>query len=147
MTPREYLLSIGVENTEHSGRSFFDHLCRVEDILRICRASEDVCLAGLYHSIYGTNHFKYETTNDRQSIKEVIGERAEYLAWIFCNAKRPFCWFCGNNIVFTDGSFVTVDDKTLHDLQMIEAANLLEQKCGADMIVAFTSNRSQPCFH
>ena len=74
MTPREYLLSIGVENIDHSGRSFFDHLCRVEDILRICRASEDVCLAGLYHSIYGTNHFKYETTNDRQSIKEVINK-------------------------------------------------------------------------
>ena len=143
MTPREYLLSLGVESTLHSGRTFFDHLCCVEDILRICKVDEDVCLAGLYHSIYGTNYFKFETTNDRQAVKNVIGERAEYLAWIFCNAKRPFCWFCGNNIVLNDGSSILVDDKILHDLQMIEGANLLEQKCGADMIVSFTANRSK----
>ncbi len=143
MTPREYLQSIGVENTAHSGRTFFDHLCRVEDILRICMVDEEVCLAGLYHSIYGTSYFKIKTTDDRQAIKNIIGDRAEYLAWLFCNAQRPFCWFCGNNIVLTNGSHITVDDKTLHDLQMIEGANLLEQKCGADLITSFTANRSK----
>ena len=36
---------------------------------------------------------------------------------------------------------VFVDGKTLHDLQMVEGANLLEQKCGADLITIFTANR------
>jgi hypothetical protein len=116
-------------------------LCRVESILRICGCSEDVCLAGLYHSIYGTNFFTVSTTTDRIKIKEVIGSRAEELAWIFCNANRPFCWFVGNNFALRDGSSIWVDDETLHFLQMIEGANLLEQKCGADMIVGFTSQR------
>jgi len=143
ITPREYLINLGVENTIHSGRTFYEHLCNVEDILKICRADEDTCLAGLYHSIYGTSYFKIQTTDNRELIKSVIGERAEYLAWIFCNAKRPFCWFCGNKIVFTNGEFIVVDNKTLHDLQMIEGANLLEQKCGADLIISFAAKNSE----
>lgn len=139
MTPHEYLKVLGTDSTEHSGRTLYDHLCRVEQILRVCRCEEDVCLAGLYHSIYGTNAFTQITTTDRIKIKEIIGERAEFLAWLFCNAQRPFCWFCGNTFVFRDGSFVTVDDKTLHELQMIEGANLLEQKCGADLITVFAA--------
>lgn len=142
MTPREYLVELGVQSVNHSGRTFYEHLCNVEDILKICRASEDAQLAGLYHSIYGTNFFQVQTTNDREKIKSVIGERAEYLAWLFCNARRPFCWFCGNNIVFIDGSSVNVDNRTLFDLQMIEGANLLDQQCGADLIVAFSSNNA-----
>jgi hypothetical protein len=139
MTPREYLISIGVKDTAHGNRTFYEHLCNVEDILKLCRVDKDVCLAGLYHSIYGTNYFQLKTTDNRDAIKTVIGERAEYLVWIFCNAQRPFCWFCGNKIVLTDGSFVLVDNKTLHDLQMIEGANLLEQQCGADIITSFAA--------
>lgn len=141
MTPHEYLKELGTLDVAHSGRSFYDHLCRVEQILRVCNCNEDVCLAGLYHSIYGTNSFRRQTATDREKIKQVIGARAEELAWLFCSANRPFCWFCGNNFVLIDGSSVVVDDQTLHDLQMIEGANLLEQKCGADMVVAFSAQK------
>ena len=141
MTPHDYLKELHADQTFHSGRTLYEHLCKVEEILRICRCEEEICLAGLYHSVYGTNAFTVITTTDRDKVKEIIGERAEFLAWLFCNAQRPFCWFCGNNIVLIDGSSVFVDDKTLHDLQMIEGANLLEQKCGADLITIFTANR------
>lgn len=141
MNPHEYLKQLHTDTTSHSGRTLYDHLCSVEEILKICRCEEAVCLAGLYHSVYGTNIFTHVTTTDREKIREIIGERAEFLAWIFCNANRPFCWFCGNHIVLRDGSFVIVDEKTLHDLQMIEGANLLEQKCGADLIATFTAKK------
>jgi len=141
MTPREYLASLELNNISHSGKTFIQHLYNVEDILRICGVNESVCLAGLYHSIYGTNYFKIKLGQDRSTIKEIIGERAEQLAWLFCNANRPFCWFCGNNLAMIDGTSIVIDAATLHDLQMIEGANLLEQKCGTDMIVSFTANR------
>jgi len=130
---------LSAKDVEHSGASLYDHLCNVEKILRICRCDDATCLAGLYHSIYGTSVFKHQTTNDRELIKSVIGERAEFLAWIFCNAKRPFCWFFGPHIPFEDGSFIRVDQKTLHDLHMIEGANMLEQHGGLVEIMSFAS--------
>ena len=141
INPREYLLQLETNNINHSNKNFYEHLCNVEDILKICKCEEYVCLSGLYHSIYGTNFFDASLNVQRKKIKEIIGDKAENLVWIFCNAKRPFCWFCGNNIALQDGSFVTVDNKTLHDLQMIEGANLLEQKCGTDLIVSFTASK------
>jgi hypothetical protein len=138
-SPREYLIELNTNNINHTGRSFYEHLCNVEDILKICKCEDYVCLAGLYHSIYGTNYFNANLDTSREKIKEIIGDKAENLAWIFCNAKRPFCWFCGNHIVLQDGSHISVDNKTLHDLQMIESANLLEQHLGADLIVSFSS--------
>ena len=55
--------------------------------------NEDVCFAGLFHSIYGTKYFRHETTSDRNSIRKLIGERAERLAWKFCELDRNnFDW-------------------------------------------------------
>ncbi|CAB4144541.1 hypothetical protein UFOVP456_48 [uncultured Caudovirales phage] len=142
MTPREFIQSLDLDRVPHSGRTFVDHLHGVEDILRLCRCSETVCNAGLFHSIYGTTFFDAGIKVSRDDVVGVIGKEAEYLSWLFCNANRPFCWFCGNKIAMRDGSHVLVDNKTLHDLQMIEGANLLEQQCGADMIVA-TAARAQ----
>jgi hypothetical protein len=139
MTPREYLVSLNTNKTQHSGRTLYEHLCNVEDILRICRMPEHVALAGLYHSIYGTNFFKIQTTDDREAIRAVIGDRAEHLAWLFCNAARPFCWFTGRFFVLQDGNSIEVDDQTIFELQMIEGANLLEQQHGADLITSFSA--------
>lgn len=139
ISPREYLLKIKTDNIKHSKKNFYEHLCNVEDLLKICKCEDYISLAGLYHSIYGTNFFDASLNVSREEIKKIIGEKAENLAWVFCNAKRPFCWFCGNHIVLQDGTSLIVDNKTLHDLQMIESANLLEQHLGADLIVSFSS--------
>eukprot|EP01045_Picozoa_sp_COSAG04_P009858 COSAG04_NODE_586_length_12338_cov_16.547839_9_plen_408_part_00 len=54
----------------------------------------DVALAGLYHSIYGTESFQAyclpldaEGAN-RQRVREMIGERAEFLAFVNCTMER-----------------------------------------------------------
>ena len=141
MTPREYLRRLDTPNTVHRpNRTLFEHLCAVEDILRLCRVPEHVALAGLYHSVYGTGSFLKSSTQDRRAVQEIIGERAEYLVWVFSNASRPFCWFTGNYFVLADGTALELSDTTLWELQMIEGANLLEQQTGADFIVSFTAN-------
>jgi hypothetical protein len=62
---RRYLEEQGVQHVGHSrsdarmpGGSFLDHLVAVEDLLRAWGCGEAVCLAGLYHSIYGTEGFQ-----------------------------------------------------------------------------------------
>jgi hypothetical protein len=127
MSPREYLISLGTQTLEHSGRTLYQHLCNVEDILRICRMDDDVCLAGLYHSIYGTNYYGIKTTNDRELIKSIIGEKAEYLVFLFCNADRPNCWGKGaNQFKFFDGSYVNINNDVFEKLKFIDKVNHLE---------------------
>ena len=143
MTPREYLISLGTDKIEHSGRSFYEHLCNTEDILRIARLPQEVQLAGLFHSIYGTSYFKSNINIDRDTVRNIIGNYAEHLAWVFCNANRPFCWFCNNTIPFTDGNSIEVSDEELFHLRMIESANLIDQQTGANLITAFNYNKER----
>jgi hypothetical protein len=76
---------------------------------------KDIVLAGLCHSIYGTDSYHTVTIDHsmRDEVRELIGERAEALAWEFGNRKNP-------RIV----SFITNNET---DLIVIECANLIEQ--------------------
>jgi len=86
----------------------------VHDLLRDWDNGTDVCLAGLFHSIYGTNTFKHQSLSDRGELINMIGVKAELLVHIFATGDRPL--------------FESVEDKdTRLKLQEIEAANLLEQ--------------------
>ena len=133
------LIDLGADKIPHRDRTLYDHLSSVEKILQLCRCDISVCTAGLLHSIYGTEFLKISATTDRQKIKDIVGERSEYLIWVFCNANRPFCWFTGNNIPFRDGTHIHVDNKTLHELRMIESANLIDQQQSPEIILSFSS--------
>ncbi len=100
----------------HSSRNLYLHLCGTHDLLESWGNPEPVCLAGLFHSIYGTKSFRHKSwpLDDRKTIRELIGEEAERLAYVFCTADR--------------GLFYSAADGFLtRDLREIEAANLIEQ--------------------
>ena len=105
----------------HSGRSLFDHLVGTHDLLQRWGNREDVCNAGLFHSIYGTARFHYKVwpIEQRDVIRGLIGDYAEKLACLFCIMNRPAAFFgC------KDAWLVP---QMLRDLHEIETANLLEQ--------------------
>jgi hypothetical protein len=108
--------ALGANDVRHSGRTLFDHLKGTYELLASWDAPEDVQLAGLFHSVYGTRVFKYQclrpTNANRALIRNLIGERAERLAYIFCISDRP--------------NF-QADGLDLEDLLLIERANLQEQ--------------------
>jgi hypothetical protein len=111
---REFLIKLDADKTRHSGRTLFDHLKGVHDLLRDWDNEYHVCLAGLFHSIYGTSTFKHQSLQDRGALVEMIGVPAELLVHLFATADRPL--------------FTSVQDKeTRQKLMEIEAANLLEQ--------------------
>ena len=62
----------------------------VQSVLRSWSASETLCNAALFHSIYGTEGFQgYKLPlSHREEIAGLIGPEAERLAWIFCMVDR-----------------------------------------------------------
>ena len=111
---RTFLISLDATQTAHSGRTLFEHLKGVHDLLRDWDNTEEVCLAGLYHSIYGTSTFKHQSLKDRSRLVEMIGDHAEFLVHCFSTRDRPL--------------FESVDDPVVRaQLMEIEAANLFEQ--------------------
>ena len=114
---RKFLIELGCDKTPHSHRTLLEHLKGVHDLLRDWDNDEDICNAGLFHSIYGTNTFKHVSTTNRDSVRAQIGEHAERLVLYFSTGNRPF--------------FKNLDDQTMRrQLMEIEAANLIDQHSG-----------------
>jgi hypothetical protein len=123
------LNQIGADKTQHSKGTLKSHLMGTYQILQNKKQNIDVCLAGLFHSVYGTSIFTYSSTSDRDAVRAVIGETAERLVWLFCNLDRPACWSVQGNVLPTkDGSTITVTDLEREQLAQIEAANLEDQR-------------------
>jgi taurine dioxygenase len=85
-----FLRELGAERVPHSRRTLFDHLVGTAAQLEKWGADDDLCRAGLFHSIYGTERFEEALLpfDARPRVREQISERAERLAWIFCAFER-----------------------------------------------------------
>jgi hypothetical protein len=110
---KDYLLANGAARVKHSGRSLFDHLCGTHAMLVEQGHPPHICLAGLFHSVYGTNSFRQVLIpiSERAVVRDIIGESAESLVFQFCTIDRPGCFVRGDR-----------------DLIAIEIANLREQQ-------------------
>jgi hypothetical protein len=85
-----YLVGVGVEQVGHTGKSYLAHLIGVYRLLEARGCSEEVCRAGMFHSIYGTEKFQgFKLPLERRpEVRALIGERAERLAYINCAMDR-----------------------------------------------------------
>jgi hypothetical protein len=133
---RAFLMEhLHVQDVRHTGRSFFEHLKGTHDLLRDWGNPEPVCLAGLFHSIYGTWHFRHKAfpIEKRSTLAALIGEEAEFLAYVFCVAERPRVFLANAGraqILLQDhyiNELIPLSQAELNNLLEIEAANLIEQ--------------------
>ena len=85
-----FLVEIGVEQVPHTHKSYLAHLIAVYRILEEQGFPEEVCRAGMFHSIYGTERFRGFTLppERRGEVRALIGERAERLAYLNCAIDR-----------------------------------------------------------
>jgi hypothetical protein len=90
----EFLRKLGCASVPHSTRTLLDHLIGTHDLLRSWGAPEAVCLAGLFHSVYGTDSFRarLEQEPSRGTIAGLIGADAESLAWQFGTMTKESFW-------------------------------------------------------
>jgi hypothetical protein len=135
----EAFIRVQTESVGHSGRTLFEHLKGTHDLLQRRGAADYVCLAGLFHSIYGTNIFRHQALpiSERNRVKDLIGDRAELLAYIFCSCNRPRALLeaVGRGapyhvVNWRDGEIILLSEAGMIDLLEIEAANLEDQGGG-----------------
>jgi len=88
----DYLRDLGTDQVPHSGDgAFLAHLIGVHRDLEAWGCDEDVCVGGLFHSIYGTEKFRRFSLplERRGEVRQLIGERAERLAYLNSAMDRP----------------------------------------------------------
>lgn len=87
----DFLVGMGVERVPHTDKSYLAHLIAVYRLLESQGYPDDVCRAGMFHSIYGTEKFQGFTLplDRRDEIRALIGDRAERLAYLNCAMDRP----------------------------------------------------------
>jgi hypothetical protein len=80
----DFLVAEGTDKVPHTQKSFLAHLIGVYRDLEAWGYGKHVCRAGLFHSIYGTEPFQeFKLSLERRGeVRELIGERAERLAYL-----------------------------------------------------------------
>ena len=78
-----YLISKKTNDVPHYNKNLFQHLVNIYNKLRSWDCNEDICYAGLFHSIYGNEIFSVKTETDRQVIEKLIGKKAESLVYLY----------------------------------------------------------------
>jgi hypothetical protein len=95
----------------HSHSNFFNHLIGTFNILKKWKQNEDLCVAGMFHNIYGNKYFDPNLNVTRQEIKNLIGEHAENLVYKYVNCDR-----------------LKINESTDSELIILNLANSLDQK-------------------
>lgn len=114
----DFLLNI-TKNYIHNEKSFFEHLYNTMLLLEKNQESKNLLAAGLFHSIYGTEHYKFNCDISREKLKNLIGDYSEQLVFEFCNLKDRT-----NSLINNTNNY---DNNFNKDLLKIELANLEEQ--------------------
>jgi len=86
----DFLLGLGIEQIGHTGKSYLAHLIGVYKLMEANGCPAEVCRAGMFHSIYGTQLFQGFTLPlaRRPEVADLIGGRAERLAYLNCVMDR-----------------------------------------------------------
>lgn len=132
----QYIRQIGAADVEHSDGSYIGHAAGVYRDLKAWECSDEICDAGLFHSIYGTEIFQGFTLplEKREEVRALIGERTERLAYLNCailyasfdatvaRGERPYTMVDR----FT-GDQVEIGEDDFEDLCTIHLCDRLEQ--------------------
>ncbi len=71
----DYLVGLGVDHVNHTTKTYLGHLVAVYRLMEANDCTEEVCQAGMFHSIYGTQRFQgfKLPLEKRGEVRELIG--------------------------------------------------------------------------
>ena len=106
------------KDVPHQNKTFFEHLYGTSKIIESKFPDKKYLInAGLYHAVYGTFYFSFDSNIPRETIQDLIGKKSESLVYLYCNLENRI-----DKIL---------EHKFEHDLQkdlyILEYANLLDQ--------------------
>jgi len=84
----DFLYNKNCHTIKHSHSNFLNHLIGTFNILKKWKQHEDLCVAGMFHNIYGNKYFNPNLDITREEIRNLIGESAENLVYKFVNCDR-----------------------------------------------------------
>lgn len=87
----EALKERGAHRCWHKHSTFLEHLVGVHNILRLWGESETIGRVGLFHSAYSNSYVNlalFDPESEREIMKDLIGEEAEELVYLFCIIDR-----------------------------------------------------------
>ncbi len=86
----DFLVNLGIEQIAHTQKNYLAHLISVYKLMEASGRDEELCRAGLFHSIYGTEKFQgfKLPLARRRELAEMIGDRAEHMAYWNCVMDR-----------------------------------------------------------
>jgi hypothetical protein len=86
----DFLLELGTEKVSHTEKTYLAHVIGVYNYMKARGCTEELCRAGMFHSIYGTELFQRFALplERRQDVRALLGERAERLAYLNCAMDR-----------------------------------------------------------
>jgi hypothetical protein len=88
------LHELGAHQLQHLNGDLAQHLKGTYELLREWGNSEPVCLAGLFHAVYGTAGFPAAllSLDKRSDIAAVIGDEAEELVYLYGACDRDYTY-------------------------------------------------------
>ena len=92
--PLQFLRTLCAHRVPHTEGTLIDHLLGTAAVLKRWGYPEDICLAGLFHSVYGTSTFETSllSLNERDRVTQIIGESAERTAFFFSQMDQEEFW-------------------------------------------------------
>jgi hypothetical protein len=86
----DFFIEVGADKVGHTHKSYLAHIIGVYRDMERAGCNEEVCRAGMFHSIYGTERFQRFALPlaRRPEVRALIGERAERLAYVNCAMDR-----------------------------------------------------------
>src|SRR5437773_1378551 len=131
-----FLVNLGIDKVAHTQKNYLGHLLAVYRFMKDAGCEEEVCRAGMFHSIYGTEKFQgfKLPLEQRGDIRKLIGARAERLAYFNCAMDRATFYQAatgtGETYRFRDritGEEVTLNRQDFDDLCRVHLYDWLEQ--------------------
>lgn len=134
------LQAIGANRVAHSDRTLLDHLLGTCELLRAWGCRQAVCVAGLFHSVYGTESLTTTLVRPEEPglLCGLIGPEAEELVHLFGTTARLTLFErseegCVLQLRSTRADdWLTVTPQQAQDLLAISAANFVEQAARAE---------------
>ena len=129
-----FLRKANTEGMPHSDHGLFDHLLGTRRLLVEWEARPALCDAGLFHSVYGTEAYELKAIplSMRGEVRQLIGDEAESLVWLFCMMRREtLAQNLGRDKDFSiqhhlTDEWIPLTKGQFHDLITMSFANCLE---------------------
>ena len=135
----EKLGQYNLQGFSHTDSGLASHLKGTYEILKSWNCPEALCIAGLCHSIYGTESYRQNPIeiSERNNIKSIIGDDAESMAYIFGAHTKESLWGNlkrNNDFKITDrltSEEINLSKEQLNGLITLTLGNWLEQRSRA----------------